>query len=431
MPNYESFGTLRAYNYPVHPALLRHVAALFVFSLPLCALAQTGLTIGDTFTVHSEVLDETRTINVYAPAGYAESDSLRLPVLYMPDGGVKEDFLHVAGLVQISSLNWTMAPHLLVGIENTERRRDLTGPTTVESDREIAPRVGGSASFRAFLRDELMPVINTSYRTTGETAIVGESLAGLFVVETLLLEPDLFSTYVAIDPSLWWNGEELANNAVRILNDAPGLEATLYLATSEQPDIARITERMYNELRADAPEGLALHHAHYPAEYHWTIYHPAALAAFRTVFARDESPEDGDLMTHTASGEFVVSLKPLTIEGISAESKLGRMSIDKEITGDLVATTKGQMLTAMTDTSGSAGYVAVEIVTGVLDGRRGSFALQHTGTMNRGAQSLSISVVPDSGTGELVGLEGEFSINMVDGKHLYDFTYRLPAQALK
>ncbi len=133
-------------------------------------------------------------------------------------------------------------------------------------------------------------------------------------------------------------------------------------------------------------------------------------------------------MSYTARGEFVVSLKPLTFEGIDAESKLGRMSIDKEITGDLVATTMGQMLTAMTSTDGSAGYVAVEFVTGVLHGKRGSFVLQHTGSMHRGAASLSVTVVPDSGTGELAGLEGEFNINIVDGKHFYEFAYRLPVQ---
>src|SRR5690554_4934034 len=85
------------------------------------------LIIGDTFSLHSEVLSETRRINVYIPAGYEDSDTLRLPVLYMPDGGIGEDFLHVAGLVQILSMNGNMRPHILVGIENTERRRDLTG----------------------------------------------------------------------------------------------------------------------------------------------------------------------------------------------------------------------------------------------------------------------------------------------------------------
>ena len=100
------------------------------------------LVIGDTFTIQSTELDEVRRINVYAPPAYTESSTLRLPVLYMPDGGMKEDFLHIAGLLQISVTNGTARPLLLVGIENTERRRDMTGPTTNDEDRKIAPRVG-------------------------------------------------------------------------------------------------------------------------------------------------------------------------------------------------------------------------------------------------------------------------------------------------
>ena len=133
-------------------------------------------------------------------------------------------------------------------------------------------------------------------------------------------------------------------------------------------------------------------------------------------------------MTQTAKGEFVVSLKPLDFEGVAPEFKLGRMSIDKQISGDLIANATGQMLSAMTGIDGSAGYVAIERVAGVLNGKRGSFVLQHTGTMNRGAPSLLVTVVPDSGTDELVGLEGDFKINIEDGEHLYEFTYRLPAQ---
>ena len=171
------------------------------------------LAIGQTFTIASHVLRETRRINVYLPAVYADSPNVRLPVLYMPDGGIKEDFLHVAGLVQVSAGNGTMRPFILVGIENTQRRRDLTGPTTVHDDSTIAPVVGGSAAFRRFIRSELMPVIRSRYRTTDETAIVGESLAGLFVVETFLREPDLFDTYIAFDPSLWWNGATLVDQA--------------------------------------------------------------------------------------------------------------------------------------------------------------------------------------------------------------------------
>lgn len=131
-------------------------------------------------------------------------------------------------------------------------------------------------------------------------------------------------------------------------------------------------------------------------------------------------------MTHIAKGQFTVKLQPLPFEGQPEGAKLGRLSIDKQIVGDLVATTTGQMLSAMTDTKGSAGYVALERVVGALQGRSGTFVLQHTGTMNKGAPSLSVTVVPDSGTGELVGLAGDFKIIQSDGKHSYEFTYRLP-----
>jgi hypothetical protein len=133
-------------------------------------------------------------------------------------------------------------------------------------------------------------------------------------------------------------------------------------------------------------------------------------------------------MNSIAKGTFQVKLLPLTFEGQAADSKLGRMSIDKQISGDLEAVTSGQMLSAMTEIKGSAGYVAIEKVTGTLHGKKGSFVLQHSGTMNRGTDSsLVVSVVPDSGTAELVGLHGTFNIIIADGKHSYEFIYSLPS----
>lgn len=132
-------------------------------------------------------------------------------------------------------------------------------------------------------------------------------------------------------------------------------------------------------------------------------------------------------VTNRASGTFEVKLAPQGTGDEAEGSKLGRMSIDKQFHGDLEATSKGEMLTAMTSTQGSAGYVAIEKVTGTLKGKRGTFALQHSGTMNRGEQQLSITVVPDSGTGELAGLAGRMMINIADGKHSYDFEYTLGA----
>ena len=244
----------------------------------------TPLVIGETFTIDSRILGETRRINVYVPPGYTESPNARLPVLYMPDGGLAEDFLHVAGLVQVSAGNGTMRPFLLVGIENTERRRDMTGPTENENDKKIAPRVGGSAAFRKFIRDELMPRMKRRYRTTDETAIVGESLAGLFVVETFLLEPDLFDTYIAFDPSLWWNDLKLVKNAGERLRTRPKLAKTLYFASSGDDLHIGATQRLADALGKNAPAGVRWHYEQMPDEKHATIYHPAALKAFRAVF---------------------------------------------------------------------------------------------------------------------------------------------------
>ena len=241
------------------------------------------LVVGQTFTLHSQVLGETRRLNVYVPAGYAESATQRLPVLYMPDGGLAEDFLHVAGLLQVLVADGSMRPFILVGIENTARRRDLTGPTTVAADLKIAPRVGGSAAFRQFMRQELMPEIQRRYRTTAETAIVGESLAGLFVVETLLLEPTLFTTYLAFDPSLWWNNGQLANRAPALLQGYAGAPRRAYLATSSQGDTTA-TRQLSATLNREARRGLSGRYRAMPEETHQTVYHPAALWAFRLAF---------------------------------------------------------------------------------------------------------------------------------------------------
>jgi hypothetical protein len=149
---------------------------------------------------------------------------------------------------------------------------------------------------------------------------------------------------------------------------------------------------------------------------------PAAGAAAEKGPAADPAAEKGNAAMQ-AKGPFEVKLAPQPDAG----DGLGRMSLDKQFHGDLEATSRGQMLSVMGEIKGSAGYVAMERVNGVLGGRKGTFALQHGGTMNRGTPSLSITVVPDSGTGELAGLAGRMDIRIEpDGKHFYDFEYTLP-----
>lgn len=235
----------------------------------------------DTFTVVSKALGESRRVNVHVPASYRASATARFPVLYMPDGGIDEDFPHVVNTVDSLVASKAIRPVIVVGIPNTERRRDLTGPTRFKSDSAIAPHVGGSAAFRRFIRDELFPLVKSRYRTTDERSIMGESLAGLFVVETFLEAPTMFTHYIALDPSLWWNGGAVVDAAPARLTTHPAGARSLYLSSSNVPEIAGGTARVAGLLRGSAPTGLSWEYSPRPDLTHATIFRgegPAALA---------------------------------------------------------------------------------------------------------------------------------------------------------
>lgn len=241
------------------------------------------IVIGHSFVMTSAVLGEKRRINVYQPADYAKS-SARYPVLFLLDGGIEEDFHHITGIVQVSIANGLMDPILVIGIENTERRRDMTSPTTHAEDKKIAPRVGESARFRSFLQDELVPRIEHDFRSNGERTLIGESLAGLFVVETFLTTPNLFTRYVAISPSLWWNNGTLLQQAPEKLPQLPLQNKTLYLTVGGIEDNTKETNRLAEILRATSPAGLTWYCEPLPEESHATMLHAGALKALRMFF---------------------------------------------------------------------------------------------------------------------------------------------------
>lgn len=225
----------------------------------------------DSLTLQSRSLGEARPINVWTPPAYRTSSEGRFPVLYMPDGGVQEDFPHVVHTVDSLITSGAIRPVIVVGIPNTARRRDLTGPTRVAADSAIAPQVGGSAAFRRFIRDELMPAIDARYRTTEERAIIGESLAGLFIVETFLTESKLFTHYVALDPSLQWNDGALVNTAADQLAALAATPRTLYFATSSEGETTA-GARLAALLNAATPPGLRWRYAPRADLRHSTIF---------------------------------------------------------------------------------------------------------------------------------------------------------------
>ncbi|MDB4967812.1 MAG: putative esterase [Myxococcales bacterium] len=243
-----------------------------------------GQVVHETLTMMSKALGERRRIHLYTPPGFAKLAG-PLPVLYLLDGGDEEDFPHpgVLAAIDLAIRTGEMRPLAVVGIENTERRRDTTGPTQVDKDKQIAAHVGGSAAFRAFIRDELMPMVKQKVPRAGKTAIAGESLAGLFVIETLFVEPGLFDTWIAVSPSLWWNDQALAREADRWMKAHPRATGTLYLARAGD-DIGEPIDALAAALRSSAPPGLSWYYEPRSDLRHSNIYENVAPALVRRLW---------------------------------------------------------------------------------------------------------------------------------------------------
>ncbi len=251
---------------------------------PAPASSAAPLVVGETFGFDSKILGERRVINVYLPPRYRQGLD-HVPVLYMPDGGVDEDFPHIMGAVDVLIKNQLIRPMLVVGIQNVERRRDLVGPTGVAEEQQAAPHAGGADRFRQFLRDELKPHIAAHYRVTAQSAIVGESLAGLFVLETLLVAPELFDSYIAVDPSVHWNRQTLVRSAPARFAAWSAGDKALFVTTSEEPSSQDGVAVLITALKATPPRGLVWHYLPMPDEHHNTIFPVSANRAFRTLFA--------------------------------------------------------------------------------------------------------------------------------------------------
>lgn len=232
---------------------------------------QDSIPAHETFTIESKYVDEPRIINVWMPSTY-QSTSDSFPVMYMADGGIKEDFPHMANTLAKLIKSKSIPPMILVGIENTQRRRDLTAPTEIESDKTIAPIVGGSEQFRTFIAEEIFTEIKQRYRTTAKKAIIGESLAGLFVTETFLLNPEMFDYYIAFDPSLWWNDQKLLKTADQHLNSFPTTSKAFWFAASGAKDIFKPNRKLATKIKAANVKNLSWKFVPKSNEKHNTIF---------------------------------------------------------------------------------------------------------------------------------------------------------------
>ena len=251
--------------------------------------AQSPIIIGATHTLHSETLQENRTLNIYTPPNYAADDTTRYPVVYLLDGSMDEDFLHIVGLYQFSSFEWVrrVKPSIIIGIANVDRKRDFLFPTKIKTEQRDYPTSGGSGRFTDFVQKEVQPWVTAHYRTTADRTIIGESAGGLLATEILLKRPDMFSRYIIVSPSLWWNDGSLLHYPTTRLSRCTERK-DIYIGTGKEglaPGGRHVMEVdgdvMAERIRALNNPALQLTHDYLPDEDHATVGHHAVLNALK------------------------------------------------------------------------------------------------------------------------------------------------------
>mgnify|MGYP001193246392 CR=1 FL=1 len=249
----------------------------------------TPVTIGMSYALHSATLGDDRQINVWTPADYGSADNAnrRYNVLYVLDGALDQDFEHIAGLGQLGALSWTYEPLIVVGIQTKDRRAELTRRPQDPRHAAEFPQAGGARKFQDFIATEVIPFVDANYRTGEGRALMGESLAGLFVVDTFLHRPDLFRDYIAISPSLWWDDQHFARDGGHDLEGRAASNRRLYLAIADEGGATQAGMNRFLGLLEAAPRGSVTwrYSDRSATETHATIYHGAALEALRWLYA--------------------------------------------------------------------------------------------------------------------------------------------------
>lgn len=251
--------------------------------------------LGEIDELYSDILSEIRMLNIYFPEGYNKNEPIKYPVIYLLDGSADEDFIHISGLVQYNSFEWVnrIPKSILVGIATVDRRRDYTFPTTIPEDAAKYPTSGHSDKFIAFLENELIPYMDHNYPTNKNRSIIGQSLGGLLAADILLKNPALFSSYIIVSPSIWWdNGSLLLQDSETSLRSIDS-GINVYIGVGKEgltpTKIPRIMEEdakvLADKLKSTQSKHVRIYLDYLPDENHATIMHQAVSNAFKVLYS--------------------------------------------------------------------------------------------------------------------------------------------------
>ncbi|MFZ6050566.1 alpha/beta hydrolase [Halocola ammonii] len=268
------------------------ILSLFIIGLSSCTLIgqdeaktikKSPFVIGETLEFHSEILDETRKLNIYLPFDY-DTSSTDYPVIYLLDGSRSEDFIHIAGLTQFATFPWIdMIPRsIVVGVANNDRMRDFTYPTTIEEDIKNIPTQGGSKEFIEFMKKEVQPLVEKEYRTNQERTLIGQSIAGLAAAEILFKQPDLFDNYLIVSPSMWWDNESLLDLEPAFSEiDEP---KKVFLTVGNEGEIMVGGAEKLRDFLQNYPSKINLSYRYFEEHNHGDVLHQAAYRGFEWLY---------------------------------------------------------------------------------------------------------------------------------------------------
>jgi hypothetical protein len=242
------------------------------------------LQIGEIRRLQSTQLGEERILNICLPQAYDTAKTY--PVLYLLDGSMNEDFLHIMGLVQFFNMQFSMPQFIIVGIANVDRKRDFTFPTKVAELKKEFPTTGQSAKFISFISLELQPFIEKNYKTNGVKYLIGQSLGGLLATEILLKNAGLFTHYLMVSPSLWWDDASLLNSAEAKFEKqkAAGIYVYIAVGKDETAMMKKQGKQLYEIIKAAKKKDLKIDFLLMPNENHATILHNSIYAAFLKLY---------------------------------------------------------------------------------------------------------------------------------------------------